>query len=106
MLETLYIRTYVYMYDIFSVYKTTILLFLVLLKISSLYDAPTCFYEHIYGQNWMCELCTFSQIQSHVQYARKSDKFKNHKSIPFITFFYVLKLEFDFIPRILIFLTM
>ena len=24
------------------------------------------FMEHLNKQNWMCELCTFSQIQSHI----------------------------------------
>ena len=34
------------------------------LKISKLCDAPSRFYESLNSKNRMCELCTFSQIQS------------------------------------------
>ena len=36
------------------------------LKISKLYDFSSRFYESLNGKNWMCELCTFSQIRSHI----------------------------------------
>ena len=36
------------------------------LKISKLCDFPSRFYESLNGKNWMCELCTFSQIRSHI----------------------------------------
>ena len=34
-------------------------------QISDLYTVPIRFYESLKGKNRMCELCTFSQIQSH-----------------------------------------
>ena len=36
------------------------------LKISNLYTIPLGFYGSPNAQNWMCELCTFSQIWSHI----------------------------------------
>ena len=38
------------------------------LKVSHLSVIPIRFYEAPKLKNWMCELCTFSQIQSHIQY--------------------------------------
>ena len=35
------------------------------LKDSYLYTIPCGFYDSSNEQNWMCELCTFSQIRSH-----------------------------------------
>ena len=34
---------------------------------SHLYAIPYGFYEPPNEQNWMCELCMFSQIRSHIQ---------------------------------------
>ena len=36
------------------------------LKVSHLNTIPCGFYESPNEQNWMCELCTFSQIRSHM----------------------------------------
>ena len=36
------------------------------LKVSHLNTIPYGFYESPNEQNWMCELCTFSQIRSHM----------------------------------------
>ena len=36
------------------------------LKIMELCDIPHRFYESLNEKNWMCDLCTFSQIQSHI----------------------------------------
>ena len=36
------------------------------LKVSHLSIIPNRFYETPKLKNWMCELCTFSQIQSHI----------------------------------------
>ena len=36
------------------------------LKVSYLYTIPCGFYDSSNEQNWMCELCTFSQIRSHI----------------------------------------
>ena len=44
--------------------RTTIPLWL--LKVSHLYTIPCSFYESPNEQNRMCELCTFSQIRSHI----------------------------------------
>ena len=38
------------------------------LKLSYLYTIPCGFYDSPNEQNWMCELCTFSQIRSHILY--------------------------------------
>ena len=35
-----------------------------LLNVSGQYTVPYGFYESPNAQNWMCELCTFSQIRS------------------------------------------
>ena len=45
-------------------YGTTIPL--LALKISDLHTVPNKFYEYLNVKNWMCELCTFSQIRSHI----------------------------------------
>ena len=45
-------------------YRATIPLSL--LKISELCDIPSRFYESLNEKNRMCELCTFSQIWSHI----------------------------------------
>ena len=37
------------------------------LKVSHLYTIPCSFYESPNEKNWMCELCTFSQIRSHME---------------------------------------
>ena len=39
---------------------------LTFLQISDLYTVPTRFYESLKDKNRMCELCTFSQIRSHI----------------------------------------
>ena len=39
------------------------------LKISHLSIIPNRFYEVPKLKNWMCELCTFSQIRSHIAIA-------------------------------------
>ena len=36
------------------------------LKVSNIYTIASGFYGSPNEQNWMCELCTFSQIQSHI----------------------------------------
>ena len=36
------------------------------LKVSHLYLIPNRFYNSPKLKNWMCELCTFSQIRSHI----------------------------------------
>ena len=36
------------------------------LQVSSLSVIPNRFYESLKLKNWMCELCTFSQIRSHL----------------------------------------
>ena len=46
--------------ETFRVYKVTIPL-----QVSDVYAVPTRFYEFLNELNRMCELCTFSQIQSH-----------------------------------------
>ena len=45
-------------------YGTTIPL--LSLKISDLHIVPNRFYESLNVENRMCELCTFSQIRSHI----------------------------------------
>ena len=45
-------------------YRATIPLSI--LKISKLCDFSSRFYESLNGKNRMCELCTFSQIRSHI----------------------------------------
>ena len=45
-------------------YGTTIPL--LSLKISDLHTVPNRFYESLNVENHMCELCTFSQIRSHI----------------------------------------
>ena len=42
------------------------------LKISNLHNIPHDFYGSPNEQHWMCELCTFSQIWSHIMYERCS----------------------------------
>ena len=37
------------------------------LKVSHQYNIPNRFYESPKLKNWMCELCTFSQIRSHIK---------------------------------------
>ena len=41
------------------------------LKVSDLYTDPCGFYRSSNEQNRMCELCTFSQIRSHITVAVK-----------------------------------
>ena len=48
----------------FRVCRTTIPLSF--LKVSNLYATHCSFYGSSNAQNWKCELCTFSQIQSHI----------------------------------------
>ena len=36
------------------------------LKVSYLYTIPCAFYDSPNEQNWVCKLCTFSQIWSHI----------------------------------------
>ena len=59
------------------VYRATIPLSL--LEISDLHTVPTTFYVSFNEKNWMCELCTFSQILFiflyHVLQASKKVKF-------------------------------
>ena len=50
--------------EIFTVCTVTIPL--LILRILDLYVVPTRFYESLNEQNRMCELCTFSQIWSHI----------------------------------------
>ena len=50
--------------EIFRKYRATILLST--LKISTLFTIFCGFYASPNAQNRMCELCTFSQIQSHI----------------------------------------
>ena len=50
--------------EIYRDYKTTILVSL--LKVSNLYAIPCHSYEYPIDQNWMYELCTFSQFQSNI----------------------------------------
>ena len=37
------------------------------LQVSCLFDVHNGFYESSKLKNWMCELCTFSQIRSHIR---------------------------------------
>ena len=39
------------------------------LQISGLYLTSTRCYDSLNEKNWMCELCTFSQIRSHIALA-------------------------------------
>ena len=50
--------------ETFRIYRATIPLSF--LQILDLYTVPTRFYESLNEENRMCELCTFSQIQSHI----------------------------------------
>ena len=55
--------------ETFRVYRATIPL--TFLQILDLYTAtvPTRFYGSLNKENRMCELCTFSQIQSHIEFS-------------------------------------
>ena len=48
--------------ETFRVYRATIPLSF--LQILNLYTVSSRFYESLNEENWMCELCTFSQIRS------------------------------------------
>ena len=50
--------------ETFRICKVTIPL--LILQIANLYAVPTRFYESLNEQNRICELCTFSQILSHI----------------------------------------
>ena len=50
--------------ETFQAYGTTIPLSF--LQMLDLYTDSSGFYESLKAINWMCELCTFSQIQSHI----------------------------------------
>ena len=52
-------------------------------KVSHLSIIPNRFYESPKLKNWMCELCTFSQIRSHIMTAKhcSSKQFKSCKAI-------------------------
>ena len=52
--------------ETFRVYRATIPLSF--LEILHLYTAFSRFYESLNEENQMCELCMFSQIQSHIRY--------------------------------------
>ena len=54
-------------YETFRDCRTTIRL--TALKVSTLYIIHCDFYRYANTQNQMCELCTFSQIRSHMQLA-------------------------------------
>ena len=54
------------LFEICRDYRATIFLCVSFLKISELCDIPSRFYDSLNGKNQMCELCMFSQIQSHV----------------------------------------
>ena len=51
--------------ETFRVYRATIPLSF--LQILDLYTVFSRFYESLNEENWMCELCTFSQIRSHIR---------------------------------------
>ena len=55
------------------------------LKVSHLSIIPTRFYEFPKLKNWMCELCTFSQIQSHI-----SLTFQSQCNITFMQWYFPL----------------
>ena len=51
------------------------------LKVSNLYTIPCGFYGSPNEQNRMCELCTFSQIRSHIKQFKISFGYKNERQI-------------------------
>ena len=65
------------------------------LKVSKLYTIPCGFYESPNAQNWMCELCMFSQIQSQLVYISTFANILTLTCMVFINKAYIVIVNFD-----------